>query len=670
MQNRESLLSESGITLNCLEVLFNKHKLTLHSAEYSKELYDEYITNPDFFIYRFYDKFQNSSSLYIWNLNETDQRLPKVFKETEITLDKHAWIFTKIVESAIVQLFRDNDRKIFLNKYSYIWNVELKFMQTESFGALRLRPTMAFSLGNLYSMHLDRTVIVLNVRRRMKREFIENDTTNNQLSKIRGFDRYDDEVLIPSTKNQYRYLESTGQKQKFENFRRNQETSHNEYEFFMKQTENFKEVKSKLCLPNGLKILDFSPLNLPNDYFKVERFPMPQYFYYNERSKVGNPHRHISDLQPFSFDKFVNVELNILVVCYNKHQEYISKFLKTLESKLSTLFHLNSIKFDLRTVKSSETHIEVLDNIDAKNYNLAIIVITKQDRSISPRESLYHLTKAKLLNQRLLSQELTIEKIKENNEVINRDIALNVYSKLGGIAWTVERSSNDIPDLIVGIGSTVDQNGERIIGFVSILDYNGTYIVGDCSQLSNMDEYAKNLEVYLVETLTSALEKKGLSENDDVRLIFHLFKEAGKKHELAAIENALNCLNLSNIRYSLVHLSKYHNFLIFKKQGKDKPNRGTILQLTPNQMLLHLGGSSFVPILVRVDKRSEYNDIYEITQQVLHFSHLSYRSFIQGSKPVTMKYPSLMAKMVTDLKKVPNWDYSILNNLNDDLWFI
>ena len=669
MQKSESMLRESGITLNCFEVLFNKHKLTLHKADYSQELYEEYKANPHFFIYRYFDKLHNSS-LFIWKLSDTKQAIPKVFREAEITLDKHAWIFTKIVESAIVQLFRDNNREIFLNKYSYIWNVELKSLQTKSFGALLLRPTMAFSLGSLYSMHLDRAVIVLNVRKRMKRVFIEDDTTKDHLSKISGLDRYDDGVLIPSTKNQYRYLESIGQKQNFENYRRNHETPRNEYEFFMKQAENFKEVKSQFYLPNGLKILDFSPIKLPNDYFKAERFPIPQYFYHNERPKVGSPHSAISKLQPYSFDKFDNVELNILVVCYNKHQESISKFLKILESKLSTLFHLNSIKFDVRTVKSPETHLDVLDNIDAKNYNLAIIVITKQDRRISPRESLYHLTKAKLLNQRLLSQELTIEKIKENNEFINRDIALNVYSKLGGIAWTVERASNDIPDLIVGIGSTVDQNGERIIGFVSIFDYNGTYIVGDCSQMSTMDEYAKNLEVYLVETLTNALEKKGLSENDEVRLIFHLFKEAGKKHELTAIENALNSLNLSNIRYSLVHLSKYHNFLIFKKQGKDKPNRGTIVQLTSNQALLHLGGRSFVPILVRVDKRSKYNDIYEITQQVLHFAHLSYRSFIQGSKPVTMKYPTLMAKMVTELKEVPNWDYSILNNLNDDLWFI
>ena len=664
------MLTENGITLNCLEVLLNKRTLSLHKANYSQGLYEEYKANPHFFIYRFYEDDPNESSLYIWELCSTNQVLSDEFAETEISIKKHAWIFRKIIESAIVQLFRSNDRKIFLNKYSYIWNVELKSEQTKNFGALLLRPTMAFSLGNLYSMHLKRTVIVLSIRKRMKRVFVENDTTNNQLSKIRGLDRYDDGKIIPSIKNQYRYLESTGQTQRFENFRRNDETSRNNFEFFMKQTENFKDVKSKFYLPNRLEILDFAPMEQSSGYFKAKRFPKPQYFYFNERTQAGSPHRIISKLQPYSHDKFLNQKQNIVVVYSNKHQEYINRFIKTLESKLESLFHLRNINFDLKEVKQSETYIDVLEKIDFRSYNLGIIVIPKQEKTISPRQSLYYLTKAKLLNQRLLSQELTIEKIKENNDVINRDIALNVYSKLGGIAWTVERSPNDIPDLIVGIGSTVDQNGERIIGFVSIFDYNGTYIVGDCSQLSNMDEYAKNLEVYLVETLTNALEKKGLSENDEVRIIFHLFKEAGRKHELTAIENAINCLNLSNIQYSLVHLSKYHNFLLFKEQGKENLNRGSIVKLTSNQMLLHLGGRSIVPILVRVDKRSGYNDIYEITQQVLHFAHLSYRSFIEGSKPVTMKYPSLMAKMVTNLKQVEGWDHSILNHLNDELWFL
>lgn len=185
-----------------------------------------------------------------------------------------------------------------------------------------------------------------------------------------------------------------------------------------------------------------------------------------------------------------------------------------------------------------------------------------------------------------------------------------------------------------------------------------------------MGEYAKNLERYLIDTLTQAFDRQGLSEGDRVRLLFHLFKEAGREYELEAVKNALKHFKAYDIQYSLVHLSYNHNFRVFNNEGRSAPDRGTFVQLSYRQALLHLGGRSVVPIQVRLDRRSEYKDIYEITRQVLYFTHLSYRSFIPTSKPVTIKYPNLMAKMVYELKQVPGWDYSILDKLNDKLWFI
>ena len=180
----------------------------------------------------------------------------------------------------------------------------------------------------------------------------------------------------------------------------------------------------------------------------------------------------------------------------------------------------------------------------------------------------------------------------------------------------------------------------------------------------------KILKRYLIETLRQAFDKQGLLQGDRIRLVFHLFKEPGKKYELEAIGNALKYFETYDIQYGLVHLSYNHNFRIFRNQGHGTPNRGTFIQLSHRQALLHVGDSSATPIQIRLDKRSEYKDIYEITKQVLYFTHLSYRSFIPPNTPVTIKYPNLMARMVSELKKIPNWDYSMLDRLNDKLWFI
>lgn len=665
MKNYESTLTERGLTLNSLEVILNKDKLSLLKTEYSYELYTTYKRNPNYFIYRF------DNDLYIWELRPTNEPLPSPFKETEITIEKHSPIFTKIVERAIVEFFKNNKRQIFPNSYDSNWEVELQKEEQRNFDALSLRPTLVFSLRNLYSKLNEKQVIALTLRRRMKPIFTgSEEKIKSQLTDVRGLTRNDNGEIIASADNRYRYLEVTGQKRNYENYRRKMESSHSEFVFLRKYVDNFNKVVSQFYMPNGLEISDFLLVNLPSASFESLQIPKPKYFYYNERTKTGYYNEVVSELKPYSFDLFRNQELNILVVSPDEYEGSIGEYIVTLRKKLESLFHLRNVKFHLQTVKAPETYLDTLNNIDANNYKLAIIVISQRHKELPTLQSPYYLTKAKLLNQRLPTQELTIEIIRKRNKFIDNNVALNVYSKLGGIAWTIEKSEKNISELVVGIGSTVDDNGERIIGFASVFDYNGTYLVGDCSQLSTMNEYATNLEDYLVKTLTQAFQRKGLLEGDRVRLIFHLFKEAGKKHELTAIDNALKHFTGYNIQYSLVHLSYYHNFRGFKNLGQDRPDRGTFIQLSSRQALLHMGGRSVVPIQIRLDNRSEYKDLYEITRQVLSFAHLSYRTFIPPSQPVTIKYPNLMAKMVSELKKVPDWDYSILNKLNDTLWFI
>ena len=49
---QESMPVGQGLTLNFLEMVFNKDKLSLLKAAYSDDLYTKYKKHPDFFIYR------------------------------------------------------------------------------------------------------------------------------------------------------------------------------------------------------------------------------------------------------------------------------------------------------------------------------------------------------------------------------------------------------------------------------------------------------------------------------------------------------------------------------------------------------------------------------------------------------------------------------------------
>lgn len=440
---QESMPVGQGLTLNFLEVVFNKDKLSLLKAAYSDDLYTKYKKHPDFFIYR------SAGDLYIWKLRPTSELLPSIFEEVEITIEEHAPIFTKIVEFAIVTFFRSKDYQVFKRRHSSIWEVELKREEQKQFGALAVRPTLAFSLRNLYSMLTEKQVIALTVRRRLKPTFIgSEETIKRQLTDTRGLTRNDKGEIVASAHNRYRYLESTGQQQAYENYLDRIESSRNEFEYLKKCAGDFNEVAPKFYLPNGLKISNFLFVNLPSASFDSTCISKPKYFYYNERNRLGYYNKVVSELRPYSFDLFSNQILDILVVSPDRYEGSIGEYIVTLGGKLRELFHLENVKFHLKTMNSQENYLDILNKIDANDYNLAIILLSQQDKELPTLQSPYYLTKAKLLNQRLPTQDLTIEVLRKNDRIINNDIALNVYSKLGGTAWTIEKSQKDIPELI------------------------------------------------------------------------------------------------------------------------------------------------------------------------------------------------------------------------------
>jgi hypothetical protein len=62
-----------------------------------------------------------------------------------------------------------------------------------------------------------------------------------------------------------------------------------------------------------------------------------------------------------------------------------------------------------------------------KDYSCVINVFKEEDKKIPIQESPYYQVKAKLLNQEIMSQEVTIETIKNLNSYILNNISLNIY---------------------------------------------------------------------------------------------------------------------------------------------------------------------------------------------------------------------------------------------------
>ena len=135
-----------------------------------------------------------------------------------------------------------------------------------------------------------------------------------------------------------------------------------------------------------------------------------------------------------------------------------------------------------------------------------------------------------MIGQGIPTQEITIEKIRSLNEYILNNICLSIYAKIGGTAWTIEKIEPIRNEIIIGIGSSVVNKGigddKRVVGFATVFDYSGKYIVGDCSPVSSIDEYGKNLKNYLIKIIERIISSRNIGKEQEIRLIFHLFKSA------------------------------------------------------------------------------------------------------------------------------------------------
>lgn len=669
MSYSQSLTQNNGLVLNVLEIIPTKSIIQIFKAENKRKSIKEYLIEyPEYYFY------SEGLTVYAWNTVDNPQSiLSDDFKTAKITHKENTLVFNKVIEIGIYQWFKKNNSNIYQLKYSSVYEVEFK-RNLHSFNGLNIIPVLNFGVHPFYSKQTDKQVIGLSLRYSTKFAFDTNETTFQNLKfDTRGLKRNYKNQIIASTSAIAKFLGATNQTANF-NAQRNKLNDeinlYNELQNFIKIFNI--NIKTNVFLPDSLAISELNFHNIPNLNFIADTANKPDYYFYQERLGKNKFYNVLTkELKPYSFDVFNNRTVNFLVITPDIHEGTTETFIKSLEAKLKDVFHLYKIHFDYQTFSlNNESYEQAIGKISNLNYDLAIIAVSANDKATPIQSSPYYVSKAKLLNQRIPTQEITVEIMRKANEMIYDAISLNIYSKIGGSAWTIEKVQKQKTEVVIGISSTINFDNERVIGFANIFDYNGNYIIGDCSTISNLSNYASDLEEHLTNSINAMIEQKGLQTTDPIRLIFHLSKEAGKKHELKAIDNTLAKYKDYDIQFGIVHLSYNHNLRVFLNGGKDIPQRGTFIQISTFQALLHLGKGTKVPILVRLDQRSTYKDIFDSSKQVLYFCHLCYRNFRPANVPVTIKYPSLMAKLSDELSQVPKWDTNQLNNIKDKLWFI
>ena len=459
-------------------------------------------------------------------------------------------------------------------------------------------------------------------------------------------------------------------------------------------------------------------------YHTIHQAPPVQYYFDPARTKASPyPWVGIKQYGPFSKDTFPKRTPTILVVLPDTAQGATEKFLNSFRNGLATpqpqyeggfakLFGLLNPTFTLCKVplvsatnpatayqRAIEESLAANSNIDA-----AIVVLTDQHAALPDTSSPYLTAKATLMLAGIPAQEIKVSRFSKQPyelQYLLANFAVALYAKMNGTPWTVNQDTTISDELIIGIGTSEVRKNRfsdraRYVGITTVFRGDGNYLLSHVGKQCSYEEYPQVLQESTERLLQEIKQRNGWNPGDNVRLIFHTYKPL-KSVEIAEIAKraALAVGSEQTIEFAFLTVTIEHPFLLVDPQqpgitsrygdgGNAKgilvPDRGTITQLGRYTRLVCTNGPFLIkhenaplpaPLLVHIHKGSTFNDLTYLSEQVLKFTGLSWRSTLPAKKPVSIYYSELIAGLLGRLRHVPGWSPAVLNTrLRASRWFL
>ncbi|MFD2100643.1 hypothetical protein [Flagellimonas iocasae] len=663
----------AGLFLNFFEAEIEGQTFQLSKVPFSDystkesylELQDEY---PDFQFYRVRDE------IFYWGKSGLTKVLPLNSEKESISLLSVPKIVSKILESCLMDaLCRDERLEVIHKRYSHSWEVISPNNKLQGINGLSAHN--CYTISPKYFKKEKKNILGFTISLRTKYVF----TQDKQTLEANGFDtsglRGDENSIHANKQAIKRYIDAMGKRQEFESFEKqnsNNASNYNNIQKFVGWLN--KNILPEVKLPNEGKIKPLKAYNIPSAEFSFDVLRRPKRFFYAGQENTKNLtyyNQMVKEYKPASYEE-ISSNLKIGVICPTKYEGRTETFLKTLKDKLESELHVNEVVFNTVFVPDEklDSYASVIYNDEVLETELVIVIVSEDQKTIPVPSSPYYYCKAKLIGNGIPTQQITIETINGANSFSLTNISLNIYAKIGGTAWTIEKEDKLKKEFIIGIGSTTLQDGKHVLGLAQIFDPDGRYLVGDCVPISTFENYKENLILFLEKIIKQEIESAAITGSDEFRLIFHIYKSASSEYELAAVKEVVNLFDNYTFKYALIHLAYGHNYRLFYSEGKSDLKRGIYLPLDDREALLTFVPNSNLPLKINLDWRSSFQDLQYLSQQVYWFSDLSHRTYMPSKRTVTLMYPSLMVSLTEKLKEVEGWDFDRLRHINEKLWFI
>jgi Piwi domain len=457
-----------------------------------------------------------------------------------------------------------------------------------------------------------------------------------------------------------------------------------------------------------------------NSYQPIHRADPVQYYFNAARTKSNlYPWLGLTKFGPFSRDTFAKRTPSILVVFPEAAQGAVETFLKSFkdgvpsqrqyEGGFGKLFGLVNPTLPLCKVRFAKTidvataYREAIEEYIASSSaspDAAIVVLYDEHADFPDETSPYLRAKASLLMLGVPTQEIRVSKLTRpayELQYILQNFSIALYAKMNGTPWTVNQDTTISDELIIGLGTSEISSSRfdrrtRYVGVTTVFRGDGNYLLGHISKECSYEEYPEMLRDTTERVLSEIRLRNGWAPGDNVRMIFHTYKPL-KNVEVAEIAKraALVVGHEQTIEFAFLTVTVDHPFLVLDRNQKGipaktsvkgvfVPDRGTIVQIGKYTRLLCTNGAQLMkhedaplpaPLLVHIHKGSTFHDLTYLSEQILKFTGLSWRSTLPAKKPVSIYYSELIAHLLGRLRSVRDWSPAILNvKLRASRWFL
>jgi hypothetical protein len=387
------------------------------------------------------------------------------------------------------------------------------------------------------------------------------------------------------------------------------------------------------------------------------------------------------------------------VICERSRRREVDLFLRAFSDgagshrPLSQTWKIGGLTFTLfEAASGSASDYETACRAavdDGTSWQLALVQVPDDTEDAVGEQNPYLVTKAKFLARNVPVQEFRVETMRKPINQLQwalGGIGLQVFAKLGGIPWLLQTSTR-AHELILGLGSATLGTGrfgarERVVGLTTAFTGDGTYWLTETSRTVKFDEHEDAVVESAVAAFKRVREQMAWRPGDDVRVVFHSFKDFRDRH-VDALKAALNKVAGDDLRveFAFLHIAQKHPVLLFDpSKSQQIPPRGSVVRLGSSEALVAVLGQSEVrndhvgfprPICLKLHRSSTFTNLEYLSWQALAFSAMSWRNFTPTSVPVTVLYAELIADLLGRLGSLPRWDPDILRGeVGTSRWFL